>query len=444
MSARVLVVDDEAPVRFAVEEALASGGFQVVAVASAAEALPHAADVDAVVTDLVMPGEDGLALAARLRELDPELPVVLLTARGSERIAVQAMKAGVHDYLGKPFAIEELRLVVARAVETRQLRRARHELALERLVGQAIVGESPAWRALMEQVRRAGRRDVTVLVRGETGTGKELVAAALHAESARRDGPLVRFNCAALPDELASAELFGHARGAFTGASADRRGFFAQADGGTLVLDEIGELPSPAQAILLRALQNGEIQPVGGKLQKVDVRLIACTNRDLPAEVAAGRFRADLYYRLAVIELVVPPLRERAADLPLLIEALRRRWAARLGVEDVRFAPALVAGLAARPWPGNVRELENAIVRILTLGEGGELGVAALALLDGESGAVSSASPAPLRAQLDAFERQVLARVLAECAGNQSEAARRLGVTRTTLLDKLKRHGLHG
>jgi two-component system response regulator AtoC len=438
VSARVLVVDDEPAVRFAVEEALAGGGFDVVGAGSVAEAVPLASGVAAVVTDLVMPGEDGLALAARLRELDPDLPVVLLTARGSERVAVQAMKAGVHDYLAKPYAVEELRLVVARAVETRQLRRAGAALALERLVGQSIVGESRAWRALMEQVRRAGRREVTVLVRGATGTGKELVAAALHAESPRRDRPFVRFNCAAIPAELAEAELFGHARGAFTGAATDRRGFFAQADGGTLVLDEVGELPAAVQATLLRALQSGEIQRVGARaIERVDVRVVACTNRDLRAEVAAGRFREDLFYRLAVIELEVPALRERREDLPLLVEALRRRWCARLGIEEVRFTPALVAALAARDWPGNVRELENAIARILTLGEGGELGPEALGADPAPAGAGAS-----LRAQLDAFERQVLRRVLAECQGNRSEAARRLGITRTTLLDKLERHGL--
>jgi len=439
VTTRVLVVDDEAAVRFALEEALAGDDRAVTSAASAAEALPLAAGADVVLTDLVMPGEDGLALAARLRELDADLPVILLTARGSERIAVQAMKAGVHDYLTKPFGVEELRLVVARAAETRRLRRASRELALERLVGQSIVGESPAWRALMEQVRRAGRRDVTVLVRGETGTGKELIAAALHAESARRDGPLVRFNCAALPAELAEAELFGHTRGAFTGATADRRGFFSQADGGTLVLDEVGELPAGIQAALLRALQGGEIQRVGGRIERVDVRVVACTNRDLRAEVAAGRFRQDLYYRLAVIELEVPSLRDRREDLPLLVEALRRRWIARLGLEEIRFSAGLTAALAARDWPGNVRELENAVARLLTLGEGSERGSEALPALGGPT---VPDEAAPLRAQLDAFERQLLARVLAECAGNQSEAARRLGVTRTTLLDKLKRFGL--
>jgi two-component system response regulator AtoC len=442
---RVLVVDDEPAVRFALEEALAAGGFEVITAAGAAEALPRAAAVDVVLTDLVMPGEDGLALAARLRELDPDLPVILLTARGSERIAVQAMKAGAHDYLTKPWRVDELRLVVRRAGETHDLRRARRERAVEKLVGQEIAGASPPWRALLEQVRRAGRRDVTVLVRGETGTGKELVAAALHAESPRAGGPFVRFNCAAIPDELAEAELFGHTRGAFTGAVAERRGFFAQAHRGTLVLDEIGELPAAAQAALLRTLAGGEIQRVGaGAVERVDVRVIACTHRDLRADAAAGRFREDLYYRLALIELLVPPLRARPGDVPPLVDALRRRWAARLGIDDARFAPALVDALAARAWPGNVRELENAVARILTLSPGGEIGVEALALLGG--GAAAAAPPAAaggtLRAQLDAFERELLARVMAECGGNQSEAARRLGVSRTTLLDKLERHEL--
>jgi len=286
-----------------------------------------------------------------------------------------------------------------------------------------------------------------VLVRGETGTGKELIAAALHAESGRRDSPLVRFNCGAIPAELAEAELFGHTRGAFTGAAADRRGFFAQADGGTLVLDEVGELPPPLQPKLLRALQGGEIQRVGAsRVERVDVRVVACTNRDLRAQAAAGRFRDDLFYRLAVIELVVPPLRDRRTDIPLIVEALRQRWVARLGVEDVPFSPELLSGLAARDWPGNVRELENAVARILTLSDGsrGQVGGEALRWLTAGAGEPAVDASAPLRAQVDAFERQVLARVLGECAGNQSEAARRLGITRTTLLDKLKRHGLHG
>jgi DNA-binding NtrC family response regulator len=471
--ARVLVVDDEPAVRFTIAEALTGGGFDVVAVASAAEALAKVAGmgrlaaVDAVVSDLVMPGEDGLALAARLRDLDGELPVILLTARGSEAIAVAAMKAGVHDYLTKPFAIDELRVVVARACEARRLRRASRDLALGRALGPgsvpAIAGDSPAWRALMDQVAKVGPRDVTVLVQGETGTGKELIAAALHAASPRRTGPFVRFNCGAIPADLAEAELFGHARGAFTGATSDRRGFFAQADGGTLVLDEVGELPLALQPGLLRALQNGEIQRVGaGRIERVDVRVIACTNRDLRADIAAGRFRADLFYRLAVVDLQVPPLRDRPGDIPALIDVLCARLGHRWGMQAPQFSPALVAALAARDWPGNVRELENALARLVALGAGradpatggvifdvdalAAAGLTAPPVGTSNAAAVAvSAVPAsaPLRAQIDAFERQLLAQALQECAGNQSEVARRLGVTRTTLLDKLKRHGLH-
>ena len=438
--ASILIVDDEPAVRFALEEALTTGGHDVIACASAAEARARAGDADVVVTDLVMPGQDGLALLAELRRDEPELPVVLLTARGSERTAAQAIKAGAWDYLPKPFAVDELRLVVGRAVEARALRRAARAADVTRALGTELVGEAPAWRRTVEQARRVARRDVAVLIQGETGTGKELIASLIHAESPRRDRALVRFNCAAIAPELADAELFGHVRGAFTGAAGDRAGFVAQADGGTLVLDEVGELAPAIQAKLLRTLQEGEIQPVGaGRIARVDVRVVACTHRDLEEEARAGRFRADLYYRLAVVKLTVPPLRERAADIPALIEAFRRRWAARFDMPEVRLAPALVAALAARDWPGNVRELDNAVAALLAVSDGGEVGVEAL------GAAPAGASPgerAPLRARVEAYERAILADALRDTGGNQSEAARRLGVTRSTLIEKLKRYGL--
>jgi two-component system response regulator AtoC len=440
----ILICDDEPAVRFAIKEALDALGATLVAVARAEEALDRLADADVLVTDLVMPGMDGFALLAAAREREPDVPVVMLTARGTERTAVQAVKQGAYDYLAKPFSVEELRLVVARAVELRALRRAAAQLDLEREVGREIVGTSEPWRRVVDDARRVGRRDVTVLVRGETGTGKELVALLLHAASPRRGKPFVRFNCAAIPGELAEAELFGHARGAFTGAHQARPGFFRQADGGTLLLDEIGELPPSTQGKLLRALQEGEVQPVGAsRVEKVDVRILASTHRDLRADVAAGRFREDLYYRLAVVELRVPALRERPGDVPALIEAFRKRYAARFGIDDARFSPALVAALAARAWPGNVRELENAVARLLALSDGGELGVECLASLDPAPGA-SPASPVQgtLREQVAAFERALVERTLSELGGNQSEAARRLGVTRMTLIEKMKRHGL--
>jgi two-component system response regulator AtoC len=264
----------------------------------------------------------------------------------------------------------------------------------------------------------------------------------IHAASERRERACVRVNCAAIPTELAESELFGHAKGAFTGAAAAHAGWFAQAHGGTLVLDEVGELPLAVQARLLRALQDGEIQPLGtGRVAKVDVRVVAATHRDLAADVAAGRFRQDLYYRLSVVELRVPPLRERADDIPSLVSAFVERYRARFELASVRFTPALVASLSARPWPGNVRELENAVARIVALSDGGTLDVDALAALDLDAPPAPAAS-ASLRDQVDGFERALLTRVLGECAGNQSEAARRLGVTRTTLIEKLKRLGV--
>jgi len=293
---------------------------------------------------------------------------------------VRAMKSGAYEYVTKPFDIDEISLVIDRALEARSLRVQNRRLTAEKALGRAIIGDSPAMRRVLDAVNRVGPKDITVLVRGDTGTGKELIASLIHAESRRASRPLVRFNCAAIPGELAEAELFGHTRGAFTGAAQARRGFFAEANGGTLVLDEVGELSAPVQAKLLRALQEGEIQPVGaGRVEKVDVRVVACTNRDLAEEARAHRFREDLYYRLAVVELLVPPLHEHAEDIPALAAEFTRRYAERFGMQDVRLAPDLVVALRRAEWPGNIRQLENAIARMVALGGGGEIPLEAFA-----------------------------------------------------------------
>jgi DNA-binding NtrC family response regulator len=437
----VLLVDDDPSVLFTLSEALDGRGHSLISAGSGEEALTQLEAADVVVTDLAMPGMDGLALLSRVRAFDPDIPVVLITAHGSERIAVSAMKSGAYDYIAKPFGVDEVRLAVARALETRALRRSARALAVDRALGREIVGKSPVFARVVAAAERLAPRDVTVLVRGETGTGKELIAGVLHAASPRASAPLVRFSCAAVPSELAEAELFGHVKGAFTGAIASRRGFFAEADKGTLVLDEIGELPLSLQPKLLRVLQNGEVQPVGsGKVEKVDVRIVASTHRDLAAEVRAGRFREDLYYRLAVVELVVPPLRERREDIPLLVEAFRRRFAQRFALGDVTFTPDLVDELCRREWPGNVRELENTVARLLALSTGGPLDATALSPT---SAAASGATPSGhLRERVAAFERSILERTLDETSGNQSEAARRLGITRVGLIDKMKRFAL--
>ena len=447
--ARVLLVDDEPGMIYALRSLVTSRGDEAVVAASAREALGLLDDVDAVVTDFAMPEMNGLELLQAIRAQDPALPVILLTAHGSERVAIRAVRSGAYEYVTKPFDIDEMSVVLDRALEARALRLENRRLSGARVAGGVVVGESGAMRRLLDFARRVAPKDVTVLVRGETGTGKELVASLLHAHSRRAERALIRFNCAAIPPDLAEAELFGHARGAFTGAIQARRGFFARADGGTLLLDEVGELPLPVQAKLLRALQEGELQPLGaGQVEHVDVRVIASTNRDLAEEVKAGRFREDLYYRLAVVELVVPPLREHREDIPALVRELARRYAERFGMEDVRLAPELVERLARAEWPGNVRQLENCVARMLALSSGGELGASALACLGPPSVAAPGVDSLPpgdtltLREQVEALERNLVMRTLSATSGNQSEAARRLGISRSALIDRINKYGL--
>src|SRR2546421_4300113 len=447
--ARLLLVDDEPALLFTLSQLLKSRGLEAVLARSGKEALAKLEGVDGVVTDYSMPEMDGVQLLQAIHERDESLPVVMLTAHGSEKVAVRAMKSGAYEYVTKPFDIDEISLVIDRALEARSLRVQNRRLTAEKALGRAIIGDSPAMRRVLDAVSRVGPKDITVLLRGETGTGKELIASLIHAQSRRAAEPLVRFNCAAIPGDLAEAELFGHARGAFTGANQARRGFFAEANGGTLVLDEVGELSGSIQARLLRALQEGEIQPVGaGRVEKVDVRVVACTNRDLLAEARAHRFREDLYYRLAVVELIVPPLHEHREDIPELAAEFARRYAGRFGMEGVRLAPEVVLELQRAEWPGNVRQLENSVARMVALSGGGEIGLGAFA---GASPAAAEpgAEPSPdgtlsLREQVEALERTVISRTLASVAGNQSEAARRLGLSRGSLIDRLKKYGFAG
>jgi two-component system response regulator AtoC len=449
--ARVLLVDDEPSVRAALKELVENRGWEPLLARSGSEALALVDRADAVVTDFSMPGMDGMELLRALHERDESLPVILLTAHGSERLAVRAMKSGAYEYVPKPFDVDEMALALERALEARRLRQRNRQLSAEHAIGRRVVCESAPMRQLLDATTRVAGKEITVLVRGETGTGKELIGSLLHAQSRRADGPLVRFNCSAIPAELAEAELFGHARGAFTGATQARPGFFAEANHGTLVLDEVGELPLAVQAKLLRALQDGEIQPVGsGRVDKVDVRIVACTNRDLAGEVREGRFREDLYYRLAVVELVVPPLRDRREDIPALAHEFALRYGERFGVEGVRLSPALVERLAVADWPGNVRQLENVVARMVAMGGGGEIGAEAFQGTGSPEPAPARPAAAPsdgdgdgartLREQIDALERSVIARTMTAVHGNQSEAARRLGISRNTLTERLRRY----
>src|ERR1700690_1529999 len=451
---RVLVIDDDASLRFTLEAVLSDAGLVVEACDGGVSGLAafEARGADTVLTDLAMPGMDGMQVLDRMRASDPSVPVLMLTAHGSERVAVAAMKAGAFDYIPKPFDPDELVLAVRRAIDWRELRLQNARLRTEAALGRTIVAESPAMKRVMDVVARVAPKDVTVLLTGESGSGKDVLAMVLQAHSRRADKPLVRFNAAAIPSELAEAELFGHTKGAFTGAQSARLGYFQQANKGTLFIDEIGELPLAIQAKVLRVIQSGEVQQVGGRPEIVDVRLIAATNRDLTAEVKAGRFREDLFYRLNVVPIRVPPLRERPEDVEPLVRTFVFRYADRYGMSGVEVEPSLVEALRTNPWPGNVRELENTVARLLALAPDERITLALWRSLS-EGPAASSAPPLatgdpgpgpPLRARVEAFERALIAEAFDAAARNQSETARRLGVSRPALIEKLHKYGLIG
>ena len=445
MSPRVLVVDDDAGVLYTIREVLESEGIEVAEAADGEAALAayEAAPVPLVITDLRMPRLDGMELLRRLVARSPAPRVVVITAHGSERQAVDAMKAGAWDYFRKPFENAELLAVVRRAVEAVRLTAENERLTGELALSGSMIFASDSMRRLAQLVARIAPRDVTVLVTGESGTGKERVAEALWRASRRSEQPFVRFNCASLTPELAEAELFGHARGAFTGAVRARPGLFGEADGGTLLLDEIGDLPAGAQAKLLRVLQDGELRPVGEeRARRVDVRVIAATHRDLRQEVARGAFREDLLYRLDVVTLRIPPLRDRREDIPALARFFLRRFAERFGVPEPPLGEGLLARLVGHSWPGNVRELEHAIESVVAQSPAGELDLSLL--LGGDPGAPAGAAPPALglKPRVEAYERGLVVEALRASRGNRTEAARALGISRVTLHDKLRKYGL--
>jgi len=444
MNPRVLVVDDDRAVRFTLRAILEEhADIDVIEASDGLEALARveAEGADLVITDLRMPKLDGLGLLEALQQQPAAPPVVVITAHGNERTAVDAMKRGALDYFAKPFAPDEVSRVVLRTLEQQRLARENARLRGELALARTMVFRSDAMLRVAERVGRVASRDVTVLITGESGTGKELVARALVETSARAGRPFVRFNAAALPRELAEAELFGHVRGAFTGADRARRGLFREADGGTILLDEVGELDLGVQAALLRVLQEREIRPVGAdRSEKVDVRVVAATHRDLAALVKAGEFREDLYYRLDVVRLHLPALRERPEDILPLARHFAERAARRFGLGALSLTPALEAHLLAEPWPGNVRQLENAVERLVVFATGDVLDLDPL-VVDGAAPVEDTEAP-PLKELVARFERGLIAEALAKAGGNQSEAARQLGVNRATLLDKLARYGL--
>ncbi len=462
MRPHALVVDDDDGVRYTLAGILEEEGVSVSQADSGEHALAIFDDaatpeIHLVVTDMRMPGMSGLELLTALRQRPRAPKVVMITAHGSERLAVEATKAGAYDYFRKPFEVEDIVAVVRRALDTARLEAENEQLRSKLELSKKMVFVSEAMTRLAVMVHRIGPRDVTVLIRGESGTGKERVAEAIVSASKRAARPFIRFNCAALSPELAEAELFGHSRGAFTGAIRTRSGMFREADGGTILLDEVGELDLATQAKLLRVLQEHEIRPVGeDHAIPIDVRVIAATHRDLAKRVEDGAFREDLYYRLRVVELQVPALRERPEDIAPLARHFLERFALRFGVGLLLEPPELVPRLTALPWPGNVRELENTIESLVALSDGDTLDLDPLTPAPSErptEGTLGSArsiglldAGAPpgqgLRDRVDAFERQLLLDALTSAAGNRTETARVLGIGRATLHDKLRKHGI--
>jgi two-component system response regulator HydG len=442
----VLVVDDQKNMRATTAMLLREAGHVVAEAEDGAAAMQrlHQEAFDVVLTDLRMPGLDGMEVLRRVRTACPETQVIVMTAYGTIDSAVEAVRQGAHDYVSKPFQSEELLLRVGRALETRRLRGTVTLLAgeLRRQSGlDRIIGRSAAIKDVIERVVRVAPTDASVLITGESGAGKELVARALHLASRRGEEPFVPVNCAAITETLLESELFGHAKGAFTGASRARRGLFEEAHGGTLLIDEIAETSPGFQAKLLRVLQDGELRRVGESAPiQVDVRVIAATNQDLRRAIAERRFREDLFYRLAVVPIRIPPLRERREDVPLLAAHFLRRFVSRTSVART-LSPAAVARLVEHAWPGNVRELENVIEQAAALAPGEEIRA--------EDVHIEPPSPGPetagtLAAAVAEAERRTIEAALLGSGGDLATAARRLRISHTTLWRKMKRLGLGG
>jgi two-component system response regulator AtoC len=469
---RILIADDEINIRRVLEAILKRDGYEVVTAANGDEALARMSrGIHTVITDLKMPGLDGMQLLRSLSADHPDVPVVMITAHGSVESAVEAVKLGAFDYVEKPFDQEQIRQVVSKALKTHALSRRDPSPEQGATRGRfRLVGDSPAIRQVYAIIEKVANTPSTVLIMGESGTGKELIARALHENSSRHDGPFIKINCAAIPKTLMESELFGYEKGAFTGAVGAKPGRFELAHGGTLFLDEIGEIPVEMQVKLLRVLQESEFERVGGiKTIKVDVRLVTATNRDLAAELTTGGFREDLYYRLNVVPIHLPPLRERHEDIPLLVSHFITKFNDRLRKEITHIEPVAVERLVSYNWPGNIRELENVIERTMLFCEGSVIRVANLPseLLGGPEERAAAREPSPsqsnlpavsiptppqseavgslkeaVKAETERVERELIQRALDETGGNVTQAARRLKISRKSLQTKMKELGL--
>jgi DNA-binding NtrC family response regulator len=445
---KLLLAEDDRIVRITVRDALEEAGYEVTECADggAAIAAIEREPFDVIVTDVRLPTVDGLSIFRRARRAQPDAGVILMTAFADAEDAVAVMREGARDYVQKPFEIDELLLRIGRVRDEIAFRR-RMQAGAPAVPGpDEILGDAPVTRQLADRVQAAAESDVAVLITGETGTGKDLCARVIHERSRRAGRPFVVVNCAAIPETLFEAELFGHEKGAFTGADRRRTGRFEAADGGTLFLDEVGELAAASQAKLLRALEASAFEPVGSsRTVRVDVRVIAATNRDPAAEIARGAFRKDLYYRLNVVDIHVPPLRERRADVPILVSTFLRDIARRQGRPVPELDPRAVAALAAHDYPGNVRELQHALERAVALARGGTLRIEHLPVdmasgpeADGPSRAAPDGAIVPLGEAVERFEQEYIRRALAKTGGHRGRAAAILGISRKSLWERLR------
>ncbi|MDR1241746.1 MAG: sigma-54 dependent transcriptional regulator [Deltaproteobacteria bacterium] len=459
----ILIVDDEIKLREVLCMALENLGYRTCAAetAEAALAVLREREIHLVLSDLRLPGLSGRELLNKVKSVAPALPVVIMTAYASLKDAVEIIKEGAFDYIVKPFDLNTLEVTIAKALRFYAL--SRDNALLRRELGQTyassrLIGESPAFQALRKSILEVSSSSANVLISGESGTGKELVAKAIHYGGARASAPLVTINCAAIPEALLESELFGHVKGAFTGAGSNRTGRVAQADSGTIFLDEIGDMPLPLQAKILRCIQEKTIEPVGShETRKVDVRVIAATNRNLQDEIGRGNFRQDLYYRLNVYPIVMPPLRERKEDIPVLADHFAARIGVEMGKSRVEFTPEAVAAMQNYAWPGNVRELENCVERLTIVAVGEKITLdklAACAVLDIapedahsaarlpaglSSVSVEAGFPLNLERSLETLERELVCRALEETGGIQVKAAELLGISERSIWHRIKK-----
>src|SRR5512140_2629009 len=468
MARRILVCDDEADIRESLRTLLTEEGYEVTAVASGVNAVSEAPDHDAVLLDIKMPGQDGLDTLAKLRARGVSTPVIMISGHGDVRTALDAVRAGADDFLEKPLSTEHVLNALRRVLDSSRLARENLELKSRLGIGR-IVGSSEPMRRLLADIAKAAPTPATVLIVGPSGTGKELVARAIHDSSLVKAGPFVQVNCAAIPDTLIESELFGHERGSFTGADRKQTGKFVEADGGTIFLDEVGDMSASAQAKVLRVLQEGEVEPVGSpRVVKVKVRVVAATNRDLKGLIALGRFREDLYYRLNVLVLKTPTLAERPEDVPVLVAHFAELFARSNNYRPKRFTDAALEALAARPWPGNVRELKNHVERLMIMSDvdvldAENMGSGSFPPVDDAAppvvvrgGRVVDTAAAPgaasawerllairtLQEFQDETEKLFLVAKLAENAGNVTRTAETIDTPRSNLYKKIDRYGL--